>query len=298
MILPRFQFMPFDSDLVTGHTERSLASSSSPSWCFSGLSPVCPCLLYWEAKNWTCHSMYELSSAKQRRITSPDTLWQHSFMQPRILLPLFATRAHCWLIFNLVSAQDHFHQAAFHWVDPAYIAAVVPPQPRTLHFPLLNTRFLSAHGSVTLFGTSHSSQSRVISNLAEGTLCPFIQIINEGLEQDWSHYWPLGYTITFWALPRPHPTGCSHLGQFSAYLTVCMSSSYSTNSENLTGRCQKSCWSPSRQYAPSPSQGLVWGWLACSSLTFPFLQSSGTSPNHHDCLIIDTIQYHLHWCAQ
>ncbi|KAK4828308.1 hypothetical protein QYF61_025320 [Mycteria americana] len=45
-------------------------------------------------------------------------------------------------------------------------------------------------GSTTLWHTSCSSQFGVICKLAEGTLCPIIQIINEDVEQDWSHYWP------------------------------------------------------------------------------------------------------------
>ncbi|GAB0184000.1 hypothetical protein GRJ2_000865300 [Grus japonensis] len=43
-------------------------------------------------------------------------------------------------------------------------------------------------GSMTLWPISHSSQLYVIRKLAEDTLCPIIQIINEEVERDWTEY--------------------------------------------------------------------------------------------------------------
>ena len=74
------------------------------------------------------------------------------------------------------------------------------PRGRTLHFPLLNfMRFLAAHCSSlsrSLCTTeqhdplvySCSSQLGVIYKLAEGTLCPILQIINEDVKWDWTQY--------------------------------------------------------------------------------------------------------------
>ena len=40
------------------------------------------------------------------------------------------------------------------------------------------------NGSLTLWCISHSSQFCVISKLAEGTLCPIIQTVNEDVEKN------------------------------------------------------------------------------------------------------------------
>ena len=73
-------------------------------------------------------------------------------------------------------------------------------------------------GSTTFWSINHSSQFCVISRLAEGTLCPIIQIINEGIKQDWNQYWPLGYTTSQWPPTRLHATdpGPSHSVSFQS----------------------------------------------------------------------------------
>lgn len=205
-------------------TARNLSLSSSPSWSFSGLSPVYPCLSYWEAKNWTCHSMYKLQAEEK------DHLHWHTVTTLLHTAPnMISFICHKNLLLAHLQPgiyQDHLHQVlSIGQIQHILLQAVVPPQSRLLHFPLSNMRLLSAHGSMTLLCISHPSQLR--------TLCPIIQIINEDVEQDWSQYWPPKYTAAFWTPPRPHATGCSHLGQFSMYLTVHLSSSHSINSMRL-----------------------------------------------------------------
>ncbi|KAK4827152.1 hypothetical protein QYF61_015106, partial [Mycteria americana] len=53
---------------------------------------------------------------------------------------------------------------------------------------------------MTLWCISHPFQFWVICKLAEGALCPIIQIINEDDEQDWTQYRPLRYTTSHWPL--------------------------------------------------------------------------------------------------
>ena len=52
--------------------------------------------------------------------------------------------------------------------------------------PFLQSVKVPLDGSTTLWCTSYSSRCCVISRLAEGTLCPIIQIFNEYVEQDWT----------------------------------------------------------------------------------------------------------------
>ncbi|KAK4810782.1 hypothetical protein QYF61_008754, partial [Mycteria americana] len=153
------------------------------------------------AQNWIQSSRCSLTSAEERgRITSLDLLAILCLMQPRIPLAL-AARAHCWLMFNLVSTRTPRSFSArllSSWVAPSiyWCLGLFLPKCRTWHFPWLNCmRFLSAHFSSLLrslwvaarpSGISASPPSfGVISKLAEGTLCPSIHIINEDVEQDW-----------------------------------------------------------------------------------------------------------------
>lgn len=69
-------------------------------------------------------------------------------------------------------------------------------------------------GSMTLWCISHSSQFYVIiGKLAEDTLCPINQIINEGVgKQGTCPYRSLGYTISHWPPTRLHTTNHHALG--------------------------------------------------------------------------------------
>jgi len=112
-------------------------------------------LLYWRAHNWTQHSRCCLTSAEQRaRITSIDRLAVLVLLQPRIRFTYFATRAHCWLVLNLVSLRTPkglFCKVAF---QPAssqcvpHMLGVVRAQLQDSALPVLSfMRFLSVHFS-------------------------------------------------------------------------------------------------------------------------------------------------------
>jgi len=54
--------------------------------------------------------------------------------------------------------------------------------------PALQPVQVLLNGSTAFRCISYSSQFCVISKFAEGTLCPFIQVIDELVEQDWTEY--------------------------------------------------------------------------------------------------------------
>ena len=128
-------------------------------------------------------------------------------MHPRIPLASLATRAHCWLMVNLwfpSTPRSLFTELLSSRSAPSlyWCMGLFLPRCRTLHLLLLNfIRFVSAQLSglsrsrwmaAQPSGVSaNSSQFCVISKLVEGTLCPFIQVIDEEVEQDWAKYWAL-----------------------------------------------------------------------------------------------------------
>ncbi|PKU41816.1 hypothetical protein llap_7868 [Limosa lapponica baueri] len=54
--------------------------------------------------------------------------------------------------------------------------------------PFLQLVEVPLDGSMTLMYSGHSSQICVICNLAECTLCTFVQIFTEGVKQNWTYY--------------------------------------------------------------------------------------------------------------
>lgn len=61
---------------------------------------------------------------------------------------------------------------------------------------------------MTLWCIGYSSQFIVICKLAESGLSPTIQIVNEDVEQFWSQYSLLEYTVSDWSPGGYHATGC------------------------------------------------------------------------------------------
>lgn len=49
--------------------------------------------------------------------------------------------------------------------------------------------------------------------LAEGALCPFIQVINKDVKQCWPKYWPFGYSTTDWPPAGFVPAHLTHQAQ-------------------------------------------------------------------------------------
>jgi len=108
--------------------------------------------LYWGAPRWTLHSRCALSSSEPRgRTTSLDLLATLLLVQPRAPLALFASRTHCWLMFNSPSTRAPRSLTAellLNWSAPSmyWCVGLLLPRCRTLHFPLLKCmKFLSAY---------------------------------------------------------------------------------------------------------------------------------------------------------
>ena len=133
-------------------------------------------------------------------------------MHPRIPLAFLASRAHCCLMVNLSSISTPRSFSAkllcrrsapsLYWCTGLFLPrcrslalALVELHQVPLH-PTLQPVQVSLNGSTALQCISHLSQFCVISELAEGTLCPFIQV-NDEVEQDWAAYWPLGNTTSY-----------------------------------------------------------------------------------------------------
>ncbi|XP_055576153.1 uncharacterized protein LOC129736772 [Falco cherrug] len=180
-------------------------NGSAASWCISHSSQLCvtckrsegssvpsSCsslsLLDWGAQRWTQHSSCSLPSAEQRgRITSLDLLAMLLLMHPRVLLAALATRAHCWLVGNLLSTST-----------PTSFSAELPPSrpapartgawgcsspgaDPTLAFaglhqvplcPALQPVPVSLNGSAASWCISHSSQLCVTCKRSEGSSVP------------------------------------------------------------------------------------------------------------------------------
>ena len=65
--------------------------------------------------------------------------------------------------------------------------ALVEPQQVPLCSTLQPVQLL-LNGSTALRCVSHSSQLCIISKLAEGGLYPFLQVVDEDAEQDWTQH--------------------------------------------------------------------------------------------------------------
>lgn len=84
------------------------------------------------------------------RITSPDLFAILCLTQSRIPLSFLATKAHYWLMFNLVSTRTPWSFPTMllsSWVAPSmsWCLGLFSPRCRTLYFLLNFTIFLSAH---------------------------------------------------------------------------------------------------------------------------------------------------------
>ncbi|KAK4832039.1 hypothetical protein QYF61_020554 [Mycteria americana] len=136
------------------------------------------------------------------------------------------TQTGCWLMFNSVSTripQVLFCQAAFQLAGPQHILVpgVVPSQVQDfalflveLHEipvgPLLQPVEVPLNGSTVIWCISHSSQFGVICKLAESTLYPVIQMINEDVKQDRlfldvNAFLPLFQSLNTWQEHDPVP---------------------------------------------------------------------------------------------
>ena len=70
------------------------------------------------------------SAEQSRTIPSPDQLAVLGLMHPRVGLPLLAARAHCWLVFSLLSTRTPKSISELQPLIPQFvcIARVAPSQ--------------------------------------------------------------------------------------------------------------------------------------------------------------------------
>ncbi|PKU42183.1 neuronal acetylcholine receptor subunit alpha-4 [Limosa lapponica baueri] len=119
-------------------------------------------------------------------MTSLDLLATLFLMHVRIPLAFLATRAHCCFMVNFLATRT----------PKSLSAELQDPTPILVEFhqvPLSPTFWpvhVSLYGSKAFWCVSHSSQFCIISKVAEGTLCPLIQVIDEYIEQDLIQYRP------------------------------------------------------------------------------------------------------------
>ena len=130
-------------------------------------------------------------------------------MQPKMLLAFLVARAYRWLMVYLESTRTprcFSAEMLSSWSSPIlyWCLELFLPGCRTLCFLLMNfMKFLLAYYSAFW----HPSECQcnqlvyqpllpvyVIIKLAEGALCPIIQVINEVVKRYWPQYWCLGYT--------------------------------------------------------------------------------------------------------
>ena len=162
--------------------------------CGISLQYVYVCLILGSLEMDTALQVWPHLSAEQRgSIDSFCLLALFLLMQPRMLLTFFTVRAHCWLMFGLVSMKTFSAKllsnslvARLWWCIGFYST------PGTgLLILLCWTLWCSCQpiflqpvkvpldSSMTLWLISHSSPFCVICKLAQGALCPIVQVINE-----------------------------------------------------------------------------------------------------------------------
>ena len=130
---------------------------------------------------------------------------------PSIPLAFYATRAHCWLIINLLSIRSPRSFSAdllsnrsvlnMYWCMWLFLPRCMTTLSLVeLHqVPLcltLQPVQVSLNGSTAFWCVSHSFQLYIISKIAEGGLYPFIQV-SEDVGQDWAQYQCLGNAASY-----------------------------------------------------------------------------------------------------
>lgn len=183
------------------------------SWPF-----ICPCLLYLAVQNLTQHSRNGPTGAEWSLLSAL------LLVQPRIP-SAFAGSSSAWCPLGLflpmcfLASQPPAFPGA--WACSSLDAGLhtspcwcawASCQPSSSHSGSL---WMAAQPPGVL---GIPSQLCVIISLAEVMVSIIIQIVNEGFEQDWTLYWPLGCTATFCP-----PTGLFVTGDLSRFFVAfCM----------------------------------------------------------------------------
>lgn len=113
-------------------------------------------------------------------------------MQPRVLVAFFAVRVHLWLLmFSLVSTRtprSYSPKLLPRWSAPSLswcMGLLLPTQ----HFPMLNIMWFPLAHFSSFQGPPEEQHTLqpfcVICRLAEGALCPILQVAKGVVEQYW-----------------------------------------------------------------------------------------------------------------
>ena len=178
--------------IIVGASYRTLSTMSMP-------------LLYWGTQRWTQYSRCGLNSAEERgRITSLNLLATLHLMKPRIPSTTVAARAHCWLMFILVSTMTPMDFSAkllsrrsassIYWCLGLFL-----PRCRTLHFALLAELHEVPVSSFLQPVKVPLDQPLLVQHCLQTCLsfCPIIQVTNTDIKQEWSQYCVLGCTTSY-----------------------------------------------------------------------------------------------------
>lgn len=126
------------------------------------------------------------------------------------MLALFATRAHCWLMFNLLSTKLYKSfsvelLSSLSWCMGLSTRrcpdlCISPAEFHKAHVgPVLQSVQVPLNGSTAIWCANHSSQFCTICTFAEGALCPIFHIANKDVKQHWPQYQHPGYTTSDWS---------------------------------------------------------------------------------------------------
>lgn len=81
-----------------------------PQLSSSRFAPAPSSFLHWEASNWTLYPKWSLISTEYKGIiTFLELLAVLLLLQPKTALAFFAARAHCWLLFSLLSVKTFLY---------------------------------------------------------------------------------------------------------------------------------------------------------------------------------------------
>lgn len=151
--------------------------------------------LFWTEEPRIGHSTPDVVIPGQRRggRDPPSTCWPHILMHPRMPLVFLSTRAQCWFMVMVLSTrtprpfsvQLPFSKSAH---SMYWYGSYSTPHERTFTCPCWTSQPPSlsispaCQGlpfSTVLWYVSYSTQFGIISKLAEGIVCAFIQVIAE-----------------------------------------------------------------------------------------------------------------------
>lgn len=143
--------------------------------------------LYQEVQDWAQHSPCDLSSAEER-------LRRSSQSQPpgNVILFLMQPWGSCLSCLQ----QGHVAGSLSIQTTRASSAKLLPNQSAVV---CLQVTAIPLNISICMWFINHSAQFCIIYKLAEGALCPVVQVIREDNEMYWPQYQPLEYTTSAWA---------------------------------------------------------------------------------------------------